>query len=60
MRGSHNDAESRQTEAVLRRFNEVFQTHRPEALDEPVGDDCVLENTDGSRHEGKAGCVDFW
>ncbi|WP_024510148.1 nuclear transport factor 2 family protein [Bradyrhizobium sp. ARR65] len=63
-RGSFNDAESRQTEAVLRRFNQVFITHNPAALAELVADDCIIENTqpapDGSRHEGKDACVDLW
>ncbi|WP_407178147.1 nuclear transport factor 2 family protein [Bradyrhizobium sp. STM 3562] len=63
-RASFNDAESRQTEAVLRRFNQVFITHDPAALAELVADDCIIENTqpapDGSRHEGKDACVDLW
>ncbi len=63
-RGSFNDAESRQTEAVLQRFNQVFQTHNPAALSDLVADDCVIENTqpapDGSRHEGKDACIDLW
>ena len=63
-RGSFNDAQSRQTEAVLRRFNQVFLTHDPAALSELVADDCVIENTqpapDGSRHEGKDACIDLW
>jgi len=63
-RGSFNDAESRQTEAVLRRFNQVFLTHNPAALDELVAEDCIVENTqpapDGSRHEGKDACIDLW
>jgi ketosteroid isomerase-like protein len=63
-RGSFNDAESKRTEAVLRRFNQVFLTHDPAALEELVAEDCVAENTqpapDGSRHEGKGACIDLW
>jgi ketosteroid isomerase-like protein len=63
-RGSFNDAESKRTEAVLRRFNQVFLTHDPAALDDLVAEDCVAENTqpapDGTRHEGKGACIDLW
>jgi len=62
--GSFNDPESRATEQLLTRFDQVFLTHDPADLQELVGDDCVLENTnpapDGSRHVGKAACVEFW
>jgi hypothetical protein len=62
--GSFHDAESLRTDAVLRRFNEVFLTHDPSALHELVAEDCVIENTqpvpDGSRHEGKAACIALW
>ena len=62
--GSFNDAESKLTEAILQRFNQVFLSHDPAALPELVADDCVIENTqpapDGSRHEGKAACVAVW
>jgi ketosteroid isomerase-like protein len=64
MSGSFHDAESLRTDAVLRRFNEVFLTHDPSALHELVAEDCVIENTqpapDGSRHEGKAACIALW
>jgi ketosteroid isomerase-like protein len=63
-RGSFNDAESKRTEAVLRRFNQVFLTHDPAALEDLVAEDCIAENTqpapDGSRHEGKGACIDLW
>jgi hypothetical protein len=59
--GSFGDAESKETEAVLQRFNEVFLTHNPEPLRELVAEDCIIENTqpapDGSRHEGKHACI---
>lgn len=62
--GSFNDPESKLTEAILQRFNQVFLSHDPAALPELVADDCVIENTqpapDGSRHEGKAACVAVW
>ncbi len=62
--GSFNDPESVQTESILQRFNQVFLTHNPAALEVLVADDCVIENTqpapDGARHEGKAACVALW
>jgi hypothetical protein len=61
---SFHDGESRATEAVLERFNQFFLTHDPAALAELVAEDCVIENTepapDGSRHEGKAACIELW
>ena len=62
--GSFTDPESRATEALLERFNQVFLTHNPASLQELVADDCVIENTqpapDGSRHVGKAACLELW
>jgi len=62
--GSFSDTESLQTETILVRFNQVFLSHDPAALDDLVADDCVIENTqpapDGSRHEGKAACIALW
>ncbi len=62
--GSFSDAESIRTEAILQRFNGVFLSHDPAALQELVADDCIIENTqpapDGSRHEGKAACIALW
>ena len=59
--GNFNDAQSAETEAVLHRFNQVFLSHKPDALAELVADDCVIENTqpapDGARYEGKEACV---
>ena len=43
--GNFNDAQSAETEAVLHRFNQVFLSHKPDALAELVADDCVIENT---------------
>jgi hypothetical protein len=52
------------TEAVLRRFNEVFLSHDPTALQELVAAHCVIENTvpapDGARHEGREACMTLW
>jgi hypothetical protein len=62
--GSFTDPESRATEALLKRFDQVFLTHNPAPLRELVADDCVIENTnpapDGSRHEGKEACIELW
>ena len=62
--GSFSDAESIRTEAILQRFNGVFLSHDPAALQELVADDCIIENTqpapDGSRHEGKEACIALW
>ncbi|MDQ0464415.1 ketosteroid isomerase-like protein [Caulobacter ginsengisoli] len=61
---SFRDAESLQTEEILRRFDQVFLTHDPADLQQLVADDCVIENTqpapDGSRHEGKEACIALW
>jgi hypothetical protein len=55
---------AQETEAVLRRFNDVFLTHDPSALAELVAEDCVIENTqpapDGSRHVGREACIALW
>ncbi|NEJ71715.1 nuclear transport factor 2 family protein [Rhizobium phaseoli] len=52
------------TETILRRFNDVFLSHNPAALDELVGEDCIVENTqpapNGSRHVGRAACIELW
>ena len=52
------------TEAVMARFNDVFQQHDPSALEQLVADDCVIENTqpapDGSRHVGRSACIQLW
>lgn len=48
------------TRSVLDRFNDVFQRHDPTPLESLVAEDCVLENTDGKRIEGKAASVALW
>jgi hypothetical protein len=61
---SFDDPQSVQTAEILTRFNQLFISHDPTALRDLVADDCVIENTqpapDGSRHEGKAACVQLW
>src|SRR6185437_8796825 len=52
------------TTEVIRRFNDAFQQHNPDALADLIAKDCVLENTspapDGERFETGAACVNFW
>ena len=61
---SFTDPESARTAETLARFNQVFLSHDPAALQDLVADDCVIENTqpapDGSRHVGKAACIELW
>jgi ketosteroid isomerase-like protein len=57
-------AESKITKEIVERFNRAFERHRPEDLDELIGEGCVLENTgpapDGARYEGREACLTFW
>jgi hypothetical protein len=48
------------TRVVIDQFNDVFQRHDPARLDGLVGEQCVIENTDGTRHTGKDACVALW
>jgi hypothetical protein len=63
-RGSRSAEQEHETADVMRRFNDVFQRHEPTALEELVGEDCVIENTqpapDGSRHVGREACMALW
>jgi hypothetical protein len=56
--------ESEVTREIMERFNSAFETHRPEALDDLIGEGCILENAapapDGARYEGREACLDFW
>lgn len=56
--------ESKATREIMERFNAAFEGHRPEDLDDLVGEGCVLENTepapDGARYEGRDACLAFW
>ena len=60
---SHTTAEQ-QTQAVIERFNEVFNQHDVDTLMTLFTDDCVFENTspfpDGARYEGQAAVRAFW
>lgn len=53
-----------ETAEIVRRFHSAFEEHRPEDLDDLIGEDCVLENTgpapDGARYEGREACLNFW
>jgi hypothetical protein len=52
------------TREIMDRFNRAFEAHRPEDLDDLIGEGCVLENTapapDGARYDGREACLDFW
>lgn len=52
------------TSEVIRKFHEAFDRHDPEAMEDLVADDCVIENTnpapDGARLVGKADCLANW
>jgi hypothetical protein len=52
------------TRAIIKRFNRAFEAHRPDDLDELIGEDCILENTapapHGDRYEGRDACLTFW
>src|SRR6266545_3254075 len=52
------------TDDVIRRFNESFVRHDPEALSGLVAQDCVMESVgpapDGTRYEGRDACLRFW
>jgi ketosteroid isomerase-like protein len=52
------------TSEVMRRFNQAFQRHEPNALAELVAEDCIIENTgpapNGSRHVGRRACLEVW
>ena len=55
---------SETTRAIIDRFNRAFEAHRPDDLDDLIGEGCILENTapapDGARYEGRAACLEFW
>ena len=58
------NTDSEMTREIMVRFNNAFEAHRPEDLDDLIGEGCVLENTapapDGARYEGREACLDFW
>lgn len=49
---------------ILERFHDAFEKHRPQDLDDLIGQGCTLENTtpapDGALYEGREACLDFW
>ena len=57
-------SDSKITREIVERFHNAFEQHRPEDLDDLIGDGCVLENTapapDGARYEGRETCLAFW
>jgi ketosteroid isomerase-like protein len=58
------NTDSKTTREIVNRFHDAFEKHRPEDLDDLIGEGCVLENTtpapDGERYEGREACLDFW
>ena len=58
------ETDSKTTREIIDRFNNAFRKHRPEDLDDLIGESCVLENTapapDGARYEGREACLAFW
>lgn len=58
------NTDSEVTREIVNRFHIAFEEHRPEDLDDLVGEGCILENTapapDGARYEGREACIDFW
>jgi limonene-1,2-epoxide hydrolase len=57
-------SDSKTTRHIVERFHNAFEQHRPEDLDDLIGESCVLENTapapDGARYEGREACLTFW
>jgi len=55
---------SNQTAELMRRFNDAFRVHQPDALCELVASDCVIENTtpapEGRRLVGREACLELW
>lgn len=58
------DSAASETKEVIRKFHEAFDRHDPQAMEELVADDCIIENTnpapDGARLIGKAACLANW
>jgi ketosteroid isomerase-like protein len=53
-----------ETAEIIRRFNNAFLDHDADALDDLVGEDCVMEAIqpapDGARYKGRDACLAFW
>ena len=58
------DSAASETKDVIRKFHEAFDRHDPEAMEDLVADDCVIENTNpapnGARLVGKVACLANW
>lgn len=58
------NTDGKTTLEIVNHFHNAFEKHRPEDLDDLVGEECVLENTapapDGARYEGRQACLNFW
>lgn len=58
------NTDSNTTREIVSRFHNAFEKHRPEDLDDLIGEECVLENTapapDGAHYEERRACLDFW
>lgn len=52
------------TRDLMVRFHRAFTDHRPDDLDDLIGEGCMLENTtpapDGARYAGREACLEFW
>lgn len=55
---------TRQTDAVMRRFNQAFEEHNPAAIGDLITQDVVMETMqpapDGQRYEGYDANLAFW
>src|SRR5882672_861539 len=54
---------SKDTRAVMKQFNDAFQTHEASLLTDIIGPSCVMESIqgpDGIRYEGYEACLKFW
>lgn len=51
------------TTALMHRFNNAFQERNPDALEDLISEDCIMESIegpDGVRYEGFDACMKFW
>lgn len=58
------DDTAHETKEVIRKFHEAFDRHDPQAMEDLVADDCIIENTspapNGAHLVGKAACLANW
>lgn len=56
--------QSEKTAEIMRRFNDAFLQHEPEALGPLVAEDCIIEGVapapDGARYVGREVCLKLW